>query len=62
MTLTIGSDPGTPVSHLCPPCSFGLTAYLSNDHLGAAEAAANLAKESSDGRQSHQPQRQATTA
>lgn len=35
MTLTIGTDPSTPVSHLCPPCAFGLKAYMSGASISS---------------------------
>jgi len=34
--LTLGNDPSTPPSHLCPPCACGLKAYMSDKTLNVA--------------------------
>ena len=36
LVLTIGNDPSTPPSHLCPPCAFGLKAYMDDKALRVA--------------------------
>lgn len=33
--LTLGNDPSTPTSHLCPPCAFGLKAYMGGVAISA---------------------------
>jgi hypothetical protein len=40
--LTIGNDPSTPPSHLCPPCAFGLKAYMSNKTLTVYKDASSM--------------------
>ena len=40
LTLRIGSDPSTPPSHLCPPCTFGFEAYMSGVPIKPLEGAA----------------------